>query len=282
MPITPLRGVRLIALDLDGTILGPGKEIAPSGRDALQRLSAAGVVVALASGRMLRSTALVQERLGLAGPLIAYNGGMLQLPDGRLWEDPVPLPAARAVSALCRARGYFLQCYYGDELCVPHDDPRAHAYSDLAGVPFCVDPQRVWDPPQPPTKQLIIEPAGRQPEVREAVVAVAAGRLEVAHSYPHYLEISGAGVNKGVALGRLVEALGLARAAVMAVGDGENDLSMVRYAGIGAAVGNAVPALKAVAAVCAGAHFGDGVAELVRRVLEGQAAAGDEGGAPAG
>ncbi len=268
-------GVRLIALDLDGTVLGPGRHIAPAAHEALRAAEAAGVLVVLASGRMLRSAAGVQAALGLSGPIIAYNGGMVRLPDGRGWEDPVPLPAARAISRLCQERGYFVQCYYGDRLCVPADGPRAQEYAEIAGVPFEVDPAAVFDPPQPPTKQLVIEPVERQPEVREAVRAAAAGAVELANSYPHYLEVSAAGVHKGAALARLAQALGVPRAAVMAVGDGENDLSMLRYAGVPAAVGNAVPGLRAIAAVRAAASYGDGVAEVVRRVL------GAGGGAPA-
>jgi len=261
--------VRLLALDLDGTVLGPGAAIAPAVQDALRRAVAEGLTVALASGRMLRSEARVQAALGIPGPLIAYNGALVRLPDGSGWEEPVPLEVAREVSSLCRARGYFLQCYYHDELCVPADDPRARDYAALAGVPFVVDPERVWHPPSPPTKQLVIEPVERQPEVRAAVAEVARGRLELAHSYPHYLEISAAGVNKGVALRRLAEVLGVPREAVMAVGDAENDLAMLDYAGWPAAVGNAAPAVRARARLAARRPYGDGMAELVDLVLRG-------------
>lgn len=261
--------VSLIALDLDGTVLGPGREIAPAGRAALQQAQAAGIAIALATGRMLRSARVVQEQLGLNGPLITYNGGLVRLVDGRQWEDPVPLDAAHAIGALCRARGYYLQCYLGDDLYVSADDPRAQAYATLASVTYRVDPEVVWRPPVPPTKLLVIEPVERQPEVRAALEPVVAGRCELAHSYPHYLEISRSGVNKGVALVRLAEALGIARERVMAVGDGENDLSLIRAAGIGCAVANAVPLLATAAAYTCSARYGDGVAEAVARFALG-------------
>ncbi len=257
--------VALIALDLDGTVLGPGTAIAPACRAALQRARRAGIVVALATGRMLRSARGVQERLGVSGPLLTYNGGLVALPDGRSWTDPVPLEAARAVAAVCRDRGFFLQSYLGDDLRVPADDARARAYAELAGVPFTLDPEAVWEPAVPPTKLLVIEPAERMPEVREALGPVVAGRCEVANSYPHYLEISRAGVDKGTALRRLAAALDVPPAAVLAVGDGENDLAMIRFAGHGVAVANAAPALRAAARHVTAAPYGDGVAEAVER-----------------
>jgi len=259
--------VALIALDLDGTVLGPGPEIDPEGRAALQEAEASGLTVVLATGRMLRSARAVQEALGLHGPLITYNGGLVALPDGRTWTDPVPLTAARDIASACRGRRFFLQAYFGDALRVPYPDPRAEAYARLAGVDYTVDAAAVWTPVEAPTKLLVIEPAERMAEVRSALEPVSAGRCELAHSYAHYLEISRAGVNKGVALGRLAATLGLEPGQVMAVGDGENDLSMLRYAGLGVAVANAVPALAAVAARVTTAPYGAGVAEAVRAVL---------------
>ncbi len=257
--------IRLVALDLDGTVLGPGTEIATELPGVLRQVAAAGVQVTLATGRMLRSAAGVQRRLGIEGPLLAYNGGAVRLTDGGGWSQGVPLAAAHAIGRLCQERGYFLQCYLGDELFVSAADPRADAYAALAGVAYTVDPQAALFPERQPTKLLVIEPAERQPEVRAAVAGVAAGAVALSHSYPHYLEIVGAGVDKGVALARLAAALGLDAAAVMAVGDAENDLPMVTYAGVGVAVANASPALRAAADYVCAAPCGRGVAEAMRR-----------------
>jgi Cof subfamily protein (haloacid dehalogenase superfamily) len=248
-------------------VLGPGPQLAPAAGAALRAAAAAGLAVVLASGRMLRSIAAVQDALGLSGPIIAYNGGMVRLPDGRTWEHPIPLATARTIAGVCRDRGYFLQSYYADQLLVPADEPRAREYARIAGVPFRVDPDAVYAPEQPPTKQLVIEPVERQALVRAAVRAAAGDGVELANSYPHYLEVSAAGVDKGSALARVASVLGVPRSAVLAVGDGENDLPMLRYAGLAAAVANAAPAVRQAVTLLAGAPFGDGVAELVTRVL---------------
>ncbi len=257
--------VRLVALDLDGTVLGPGTEIAAELPGVLRRAADAGVWITLATGRMLLSAAGVQRRLGIEGPLLAYNGGAVRLTDGAGWSEGIPLAAAHAIGRLCRERGYFLQCYLGDEVFVSAADPRADAYSALAGVGYRVDPETAFFPASEPAKLLVIEPVERQPQVRAAVAEAAAGAVSLFHSYPHYLEIVRAGVDKGTALARLTARLGLEPAEVMAVGDAENDLPMVTYAGIGVAVANAGAVLRSAADYVCEAPCGAGVAEAIRR-----------------
>jgi hypothetical protein len=256
--------VTLLACDLDGTVLGPGNAIAPEARAALQSAAASGWTVVLASGRMLRSVRGVQSALGVQGPIIAYNGGMIAVGDGRTLHHPVPVPVARRVAAVCAEHGYFLQSYQDDALYVPRPDPRAEAYSALAGVPPHIDPERVFQPRSAPTKLLVIEPAERQPEVRERIAPLAPGQLELCNSYPHYLEITAAGVDKGTAMAQLCGLLGVGAEGVLAVGDGENDLPMLRYAGLAVAVANATPTVRAAVGRVTAAAYGAGVAEAVR------------------
>ncbi len=256
--------VSLVACDLDGTVLGPGTEIAPDVRLALAQAETAGWTIVLASGRMLRSVQGVQSRLGVQGPIIAYNGGLVALPDGRVLHHPIPVAAAQRVADVCARHGFFLQTYQDDRLYVPWEDARADAYSRLAGVPPTVDPDRVFHPRVAPTKLLVIEPAQRQPEVRAAIAPLAPGELELANSYPHYLEITAAGIDKGTALAELCALLGTQPAEVLAVGDGENDLPMLNLAGLGVAVANAAETVRRAVAHVTRAPYGAGVAEAIR------------------
>jgi hypothetical protein len=255
--------VAMVACDLDGTVLGPGAEIAPEARTALGEAAAAGTTIVLASGRMLRSVQGVQAQLGVGGPIIAYNGGLVALPDGRRLHHPIPVPVAQLVADVCADRGFFLQTYQDDALYVPHADPRADAYSALAGVPHVVDPDRVFHPGVGPTKLLVIEPPERQPEVRAHLAPLAPGQLELAHSYPHYLEITALGVDKGTALIELCGLIGVGLDAVLAVGDGENDLPMLRLAGVPVAVANAQERVRQIVARVTTRPYGAGVAEAL-------------------
>lgn len=257
----------LIALDVDGTLLAPGNVLAPAAATALGRAARAGATVVLASGRMFVSTAAWAERLGVQGPVIAYNGGLVRgHPGGETWwHRPIPLEAARAVAARCRAEGWYVQAYLDDHLLVPWHDQRTDDYCRNAGVPFTVAPGTVYALPEPPTKLLVIEPAERIPAVRAALAAAAGQELVMSTSFPYFLEITAPGVNKGAALTAVAERLGVPRSSVLAVGDGRNDVPLLGAAGIGAAVANACEELRAAAGIVAAARYGDGVAEAVGR-----------------
>lgn len=260
---------RLIAIDIDGTLLAPGNVLAPAAERELGRARDAGLRIVLATGRMYRSAAAWAERLGLDGPIIAYNGGLIvEHPSAAVWRRrPVPLQAARAVAAACLAHGWYLQAYYGDRLYVPAAGEKADGYCRTAGVTADVDPDRIWRPRRRPTKLLVIEDPARMAQVAAVLAAAAGDRLELATSFPHYLEIQAHGVSKASALRWLARRLGVPRAAVMAIGDGANDLAMVGFAGTGVAVANAVPQVRAAAAIVTRQPYGDGVAEAVARCL---------------
>jgi hypothetical protein len=97
-----------------------------------------------------------------------------------------------------------------------------------------------------------------------AIAPLAPGELELANSYPHYLEITAAGIDKGTALAELCALLGTQPAEVLAVGDGENDLPMLKLAGLGVAVANAAETVRRAVAHVTRAPYGAGVAEAIR------------------
>jgi len=242
--------------------------LAPAVPAALAKATGAGATVMLASGRMFVSIAGWAERVGLRGPLIAYNGAMVRThPDGQTWwHRPVPLDTARRAIAACKSAGWYVQAYVDDQLLVPWRDERTDWYSQNSGVPFTVDADRVYALDAAPTKLLIIEPAERMPAIRTALgEAAAPDVLVMATSFPHYLEVTAPDVNKGVALAAVAERLGVPIAATMGIGDGDNDLPLLAAAGIRVAVQNAGPGLRRAADLVTGASYGDGVAEAVRR-----------------
>jgi Cof subfamily protein (haloacid dehalogenase superfamily) len=259
---------RVIAIDIDGTLAAPGNVLSPAAGPAVGRAVAAGATVVLASGRMFVSVAGWADRLGLRGPLIAYNGAMVRThPDGQTWwHQPVPLAAARRAVSACKDAGWYVQVYLDDELLVPWRDERTDWYSQNSGVPFTVDPDRVYGLPEAPTKLLVIEPAERMPSVRAGLTEAAKPDvLVMATSFPHYLEVTAAGINKGVALGALAKRMGVPADATMGIGDGDNDLPLLEAAGLRVAVQNAAPELRAAADIVTAAKYGDGVAEAIDR-----------------
>ena len=260
-------GVRLVATDLDGTLLGPGDEPSTCGVWAMRAAASHGVTVVLATGRMLVSAEAVQRVLGVAGPIIAYNGGRVRLTDGTVWEEAIPLPVAQEIGQFCQQHGYLLQAYVGDDLVVPWEDQRTRAYSLHAGVPCYVDPGQVFTPEVAPTKLLLLVAEEQCAEVVEDFRERYGTVVDVARSMPEYVEINCAGVSKGRALQRVAEHLGVPLSEVLAIGDAENDLPMLRLAGIAAAPANATSAARELAKVTASRPYGDGVAEIIRHCV---------------
>jgi Cof subfamily protein (haloacid dehalogenase superfamily) len=267
-----MTAIRLLALDLDGTVLTPDLRMSEPTRAAVAGARARGVHVVLATGRMYRSTVRYAAMLDLPGPLICYQGAYIRglpLPDGTpgelLLHRQMPAEAARAAVTWSRDHGLDPHLNIGDRLIVGRGPEETPDYERMAGV----GPEYVADVaaaiPGPVTKVLAVGSIGLPYQVLSAAREAFDGRLEVTVSHPEYLEFMPLGVNKGTGLAFVADRLGIPMEAVMAVGDQANDLEMLRDAGLGVAMGDAPPAVIAVADDVTGTVAADGVAEAIER-----------------
>jgi Cof subfamily protein (haloacid dehalogenase superfamily) len=228
---------KLLALDLDGTILGLDLSMDPHDVAAVQELRDAGVTVIVCTGRPFPGALPWVERLGLEGPIVCYQGAQVRELDGSvLLDHGIPHGVAMEVVRLARDRGLHIQAYRDDRLIVDHDREEAHIYARHAGMEVHV----VADLDQamgPTTPKLVIVAT---PPVLEALLPecrqIWAGRLNVATSTPDYLEFTSVESDKASALRFLCERLGVAQEESAAVGDGRNDASMIEWVGLGFAV----------------------------------------------
>jgi len=258
----------LLAADLDGTLLFPDRSFDPSLPDVLARLRARGVAVVPCTGRMLRSARPVAARLGLReGPVVCYQGALVaELGDGAwLRHQPVPSPLAVRVVEDVRRLGLHLNAYVDDELVVERLDEWARRYAEYAEVGItAVDDLAALVRERPPTKFVVLAPAAEVPAVVAGLRRRWGGRLTVNRSQPEYVEVTAAGVSKSAALAWLCRRLGVPQEAVVACGDGMNDIDLLRWAGLGVAVAEADADVRAAADVVvprAGlARFLDGLA----------------------
>jgi Cof subfamily protein (haloacid dehalogenase superfamily) len=267
---------KLLALDLDGTTLNSQLEILPAVSQAIAAAQAQGVVVTLATGRMFGATLPYAEQLQVHGPLICYQGGLIR--DSRTGEvyshTAVPRDLAAEAIELLEAAGIFVIAYIDERLWVAQARPELDLY--LSWHPE--EPELVIEPAlaravasaasarllsqgasaatqnitktvvaAPPTKLLFVaEPPVVEREVAR-LAAHFAGRLTVMRSHALFGELTALGISKGAAQAQLAGQLGIAREQVIAIGDHENDLSMIEWAGLGLAMGNAIAAVRAVA-----------------------------------
>jgi Cof subfamily protein (haloacid dehalogenase superfamily) len=252
---TGLRNIvqyKLLALDLDGTVMGHDLVIAPAVREAVAEAQAAGVHVTIATGRMFFAALPYAQQLGITTPIICYQGGMVRDPQSREILHHILMPgdaAAEAYSALAAA-DVFAIAYIDERLYIAERRRELETYLAYhpEGVEVVVVPELAQLLPEmPPTKILFMaEPPVVERELAR-MAALAGERLSAVRSHALFGELTAPGISKGAALAMLAGDLGVPQAETVAIGDQENDLPMIEWAGFGVAMGNAIPAVKALA-----------------------------------
>ena len=272
-PTTP--EIRLIALDLDGTLLDPDKRVSPRTERTLRRAAAAGVEIVPASGRYYDAFPEEVRRLDFVRYVIAVNGAeVCDLRTGEvLYAAEIPLETALRIMTYLDTVPVPYDCYMGGRGWMTEAvQKRAEEFAWDAHSLELILRRRT---PVPELKAFLRE-RGRDvqkiqfftkdPEERPALEAELARRFPEAvltSSMPNNVEINAPGADKGTALRALADRLGIPRDAVMAFGDAANDLSMIRAAGTGVAMGNADPAVKDAADLVTAGCAEDGVALAV-------------------
>ncbi len=269
--------IKLIAVDVDDTLVGDDLTISQKNKDAVRQVLERGVFLTLATGRMHVSALPYALELELPAdrPLISYNGAMLRRIDGELLHHQgLDVPIALEAAALCRARGWTLNAYFADTLYVERMDPNVEYYVHMARVPAVVVGDLsafISDGEKTVSKLLIVGTAEETVDRIGLVQEVFGERAQVVQSKPRYIELTHPQANKGLALQRLAKLLGVAREEVLAIGDSGNDVPMLKYAGIGAAMGGGRANAKEAADYVAPPSGEDGVADVLHRfVLSGQ------------
>ena len=266
--------IRLIATDLDDTLLNERSDLNPRTLEALSAAMAAGCGISLSSGRMLEAMLPLAERIGVNAPMLLYNGALAynHNTDEVIFAQRIPFETALGIACMAEANGYYIQAYpgrnyYCNEVC---DFTRKYAASiRVEAVPVHM-PVSEWmrENPSDMQKLLLIDtPEGAdraQAMLREAFPTGAS----FLKSKPHYIEIAPEGVDKGHALLKLAEHMGIARDEVMAFGDGQNDVPMIQAAGTGVAMKNACPEALRAADRIAPSNTADGVARVIEEYLE--------------
>ncbi|MBI2939234.1 MAG: HAD family phosphatase [Chloroflexi bacterium] len=256
--------IRLVALDLDGTILPRGGAISDRVVAVVRAVVASGVHVTLASGRMFRLVQPYAERLTIRTPVICYGGALIREPDGGqpLYEQGIPIPLAREVVAAGRGLGHHVNVYIEDDLFVEAVSPDHPMYEALlrTGARAVGDLERILTT-EPHHMALVTpgDPKSLVLRLRERFD----GALNVTSGHPRMAELDHPAVSKGAGLRLVAERLGVDRSEVLAGGDDWNDQSMLEYAGLGVAMAGAPPEVQAAARVIAPPIEEDGIAQVL-------------------
>lgn len=272
---------RLVALDLDGTLLDPAGELRPAVREAVRATAARGVRVVVCTGRRWRTARRFLEELDLPGVAVLQNGVVVKdVSDGRTLDERY-LPASLYAGVLAVLREAGPPLVYVDEpagtLDIVTEPPeRAHAYQreylddNVAVTRFVPSLDRA------PTHALVMLSCMAE---REALLALrrrvdsTLGRRVRTHLLAnlgyrgHILEVVSAESGKWPALRGLAAAAGIAPEEILALGDDENDAEMLRESGCGVAMANASPAALAAADRTVASNAEGGVVEALEELV---------------
>jgi Cof subfamily protein (haloacid dehalogenase superfamily) len=240
---------RLLALDLDGTVLTDDCQLPMGHVHAVRAIRRLGVEVVVATGRGLLTTRWVLKALGIEGPVVCFNGSWVGHPDRtpfatrHLVQDDV-----HAVIAALAEHDGVLCCYPDAETWVmSHETEQTRTWRHLYKVPIQIraDLRANWRGDS--IKMMYVDTPARILATRDYLQEIFRSRFSVVISQPDRLEILPTAVTKGWGLIQLAGRLGIPREAVWAAGDADNDREMLRWAGHGCAMGQAADSLRAIA-----------------------------------
>lgn len=245
--------VRLLALDLDGTLVADLHTIPARTRAAIQAAAEQGVRVVIATGREYGITRKFVDMLGLTTPIICYQGAWIYDPQtGRsIGNEGLPVDLAHELIDLARARRLMLNLYIDHKAYVENLTEAGRAMFGNLGTPLLEVKDLKAAVITSPVKGLIFHPAQGAGLVVAELKAALNGRLNVFRSLDTLIEITAPRVSKGHALAVLADHYHITRDEVMAIGDHDNDIEMIAWAGLGVAMGSASEGARAAADVIA-------------------------------
>jgi Cof subfamily protein (haloacid dehalogenase superfamily) len=274
------RGIKALAMDLDGTILAPGAVLNDRTIKAIDACKKKGLQIIIATGRALEAAEPFRHALGACGPMIYFNGAMVvEMPDEHVLSAvPLNSEAAQFCVDLAREKGVYCQLYISDgnhsgrtTLMAERDCPEREAYLKhtrlLAELGDLKDALLRAGPGGCIKTMFLAEPeilSGLRPILEEGL----GKSVYTARTLSTFLEVMDASVSKGQGLKYIMERFSLKRDEVIAFGDEENDLPMLATAGFAIVPSNAKDALKTKADLIIGSNIEDGVAVFLEEFFE--------------
>jgi Cof subfamily protein (haloacid dehalogenase superfamily) len=273
--------IKLLALDIDGTLLTSRGEVSARTRASIDEARRRGVLIALVTGRRFRSARPIVQELELAVPLISHNGALTKdvLTLETINYHPLEADVAREVIRIGRACQADLICC--DDAAglgvmviegVSADNRALHRYLDKYRDSVVEVPDLLDYVDHAPIQIMFSGRCARMDEFAEYLQAVMNGRLQLFKT--RYLKVDltildalSPAASKGAGLEAVARAQAIARGEVMAIGDNHNDLTMLRFAGLGVVMANAEDELKQWGFPLTASNEEDGVAEAIEKYI---------------
>lgn len=257
--------IKLIATDIDGTILTPEKDFTQAVKDCIRELSKSGIKVVLVTGRMHTAARLIADELKLDTPIVSYQGGLIKQGDKTLYEQYLTSEQAENIIKWGRSEGVHLNFYNDDILYAEKDCPEIRRYCDNRHTTYRI---KNFDEIQKDkvNKLLAIDYNNPQKiDKFEKELPSVFTDLYIVKSTPYFLEFSNRLASKYCAVKFLQKYWNFKDEEILTIGDQNNDIALLQAGGIKIAMGNATDELKSVANYITDTVQNDGFVKAVEK-----------------
>lgn len=264
---------KLLVLDLDGTLTNSKKEITKTTRRTLIEAQEQGLKIVLASGRPTYGVAPLADQLELQkyeGYILSYNGGeIIDWKTGEIMYKNLLDPEILPYLYKCAYDNSFpIVTYDGEYVLTEYPEDKYVLKEALLNVMKIKKVNNFLDAVKHPiAKCLIVGEPHRLARLEKEMYEELKDKMGVFRSEPYFLELVPKGIDKAQSLAVLLQEIGMTREEMIAIGDGFNDLSMIKYAGLGIAMANAQAEVIANADFVTLSNDEDGVAHAVRKFI---------------
>ncbi|MBW6409204.1 sugar-phosphatase [Clostridium weizhouense] len=264
---------KLIALDMDGTLLTSDKKISERNKKAIKKAEEKGVKVVLASGRPSEGLRHYLEELNLLKEedyVLSFNGAVSQnAKTGEIMSSTVLNGSdLKYLNNIAKETGVNIHAFSEERgLITPKISKYTEVEADINKINITIADFDSIDDDENIVKVMMIDPEEVLEETIKKLPKEVYEKYTVLRSTPYFLEFMNKEVDKGEGLKKLAESLGIKREEVIAMGDAGNDLSMVKYAGLGVAMDNGFPEVKEVAEFITKSNDEDGVAYAIEKFV---------------
>lgn len=262
--------IKLIAMDLDGTLLNSDKLVSQRSLDVIQAAKEKGVGVTIATGRMLQSAEYFARIIGVNVPMVYCNGSVVQ---GVGEEEPIfrrtfPEEVVRRLLTMCHEKGWYIQWYIGRDI-FAEDYRQEYFYSYRTTEDFTIREvgDRFLEYTQGVVQCVVRDMSGGISDIVTEIRREFGNAVLPQQHTGFSVDLNPQGVHKDVGLAALVEHLGIKREEVMACGDADNDLDMLRFAGVSVVPANGSNEARALADYLAESNDADGIAKAIEKLV---------------
>lgn len=242
--------IKLIVMDLDGTLLNTDKLISKGNREAIRKAQAKGVLTTIATGRMYLSAAFFAKQFEANAPLITCNGSMVKALDKEqpLFERVFPEDLLKELLTLSHERAWYVQWYSGTEIFAEDFRPEYfYAYRTSEGFKLLEVGDKYLQYAKDVNQVVVRNLHGEIPEILTEIKARFGDAILPQQNTGLTVDLTPPGVSKAVGIEAIMKAYGIQKDEVMACGDADNDLKMLAFAGTSVVPANGSADAKALA-----------------------------------